>query len=302
MNTKYLDLERLLDDFGIEYRKSGGDWIQLKCPSCYAGDGKFGLGWQGKIFTCFRCGRIDRVDVVSALLDTPRADTFKIISKYTVGKTPPSRHFDHTLTILDHKDRVKMPYSAVKMADRHRAYLEKRHFDPEALELEWGLLGTGPVGPFANRIIIPITDPLTKTVCCFQGRDITGKSPNKYKSCLDNEAVIPIKSCLYGLDRVVGDSVVVTEGPTKVWRLGAGSVCTFGATVTNVQVKLLKQFQRVFLLFDEDEAGQEGAKKVGKELAVFGMNTVLVTAGIEDVAELSSRDAAELMKELLKNK
>jgi len=300
INSKYLDLEKLLDDFGIECRKSGGEWIQLKCPFCYRGDGKFGLGWQGRIFNCFLCGRLDRLDVIAALLGTPKKEALKIISKYERGKTPLARHLDHTLTTLQHSKEVKMPYGATKMTEWHRAYLRKRNFDPEVLELEWGLLGTGPVGTFSNRIIIPIAQE-GKTVC-FQGRDITDKSSNKYKSCPDEEAVVPIKSCLYGIDKVVGESVVVTEGPTKVLRLGAGSVCTFGATVTDTQVKLLKRFQQVFLLFDEDEAGTEGAEKVGKELAVLGVNAVLVTTGIRDVAELSSRDASELMKELLKNK
>jgi DNA primase len=182
------------------------------------------------------------------------------------------------------------------MSDRHRNYLKTRNFDPNQLEQDWGLLGTGPVGPFAHRIIIPIIQ--SGKLVCYQGRDITGKSPMRYKSCPDDKAILPIKSCLYGLDQVTGDSVVVTEGPTKVWRLGAGSVCTFGATVTDNQVGILKQFKRVFLLFDEDEAGEEGANGLAHRLVVLGTNCMVVSAGIKDAAELSNEDAKELMNSL----
>jgi DNA primase len=184
------------------------------------------------------------------------------------------------------------------MTDRHREYLKTRRFDPDRLERDWGLLGTGNLGPFAHRIIIPIVQG--GKLVCFQGRDISGKAASKYKSCPDDKAVLPIKSCLYGLDKVRGDSVVVTEGPTKVWRLGSGSVCTFGATVTSQQVKTLTRFRRVFILFDEDEAGADGADKLSRQLAVLGSHCCIVTAGVKDVAELSDREAAELMAGLIK--
>ena len=294
---KSLDLERLFADFRIEHENSGTGWIQLSCPLCE--DTGQHLGWNTKsqVFNCFRCGRNSRFDVLSALLNLSPRETSKVISRYEGNTrtplTPSDAVQDDTEAVLE----LKMPYGTAKMTDRHREYLRTRHFDPSRLETEWGLLGTGVVGPFAHRIIIPVVQ--NGKLVCFQGRDISGKATNKYKSCPDDKAVFPIKTLLYGIDKVRGDSVVATEGPTKVWRLGAGSVCTFGATVTNAQVKLFKRFRRVFLLFDEDEAGLAGAEKVGKELAVFGMNAVLVTTGIRDVAELSDGDARGLMVSLL---
>lgn len=299
MNDKVLDLERLLDDHGVEYHSSGGDWIQMKCPICYVGDGKFGLGWQGKIFNCFRCGRLDRIDVISALLNLSPANTLKTIRRYEVGKTLPKAHYNHSSTILDHKDSVKLPYGSGPLTPKHAKYLSDRNFDPELLQAEYRLTGTGAVGPFAHRIVIPIYR--SNKLVCFQGRDITGKSPNKYKSCQDNEAVVPIKSCLYREDFVADNSpIVVTEGPTKVWRLGAGAVCTFGATVTSEQLRRLKRFSKVYLLFDEDEAGQEGAEKTARDLSVTGIKVFIIRVGVKDAADLSCADAAGVMKELLK--
>jgi len=189
-----------------------------------------------------------------------------------------------------------MPYGTRPMTDKHRKYLKTRLFDPEQLERDWGLLGTGPVGSFAHRIIIPIVQE--GKLICFQGRDITGKASNKYKSCPDDKAILPIKSCLYGIDKARDDYVVVTEGPTKVWRLGAGSVCTFGVVATDEQVKMLAKFQRRFVLFDEDEAGQEGADKLSWKLAVLGGETIILNTRVKDAAEISDEDAKQIMKEL----
>lgn len=291
-------MARLLDDHGIEYVQAANGWINLPCPICYRGDGKFGLGWNGSGFHCFRCGKLDRLDVLKLLLNTGTAETLQTLSRYQGDIIPASTRFNASSGVLDGVTRVKLPYGTSELKERHRQYLTSRNFDPDKLTSEWELKGTGPIGPFAHRIIIPVIQ--NGKPVSFQGRDITGKAKSKYKSCPDSESVIPIKSCLYGLDKVTGDSVIVTEGPTKVWRLCSGSVCTFGAAATSSQVKMLKRFRRVFILFDEDEAGAEGADRLARELVVLGTFCTIVTAGIRDVGELSNADAKALKRELIK--
>lgn len=290
-----LDLARLLDDHGIEHRQGNGDWTQLCCPFC--DDRDFHLGWSGTVFSCFRCGRLGRVEVVAALLDLTPSRTAQELLKYEGHINPQPTPSDASWADLGRKKRLFLPHGTTWLAERHRSYLKTRQFDPDRLEADWDLLGTGTVGPFAHRIIIPIVQG--GKFVCYQGRDITGRSPSKYKSCPDDKAITPIKSCLYGSDKVRGESVVVTEGPTKVWRLGAGAVCTFGATVTAAQVTILKRFRRAFLLFDEDEAGREGADKVGRELATLNIRSTIITVGIKDAAELPQADADALMRELI---
>jgi DNA primase len=153
------------------------------------------------------------------------------------------------------------------MTERHRKYLKSRSFDPDQLEQDWGLLGTGPLGPFSNRIIIPIYQ--AGELVCYQGRDITGKSPTRYKSCSDDKAVLPIKSCLYGIDKVEGEKIIITEGATKVWRIGPPAVATFGAIVTDAQILMLKKFQRRIVLFDGDNTGRERAANLSARLGMF---------------------------------
>ena len=293
---KSLDLAGLLDDNRIEYSDSGTGWLQMQCPLCE--DHKQHLGWSGTVFNCLRCGKHGRIEVLSALLGLSPSKTAYTLSKYEGRVKGLPNRFNPVGRDLHAVLTVKLPYGTAKMAERHRNYLKTRRFDPDRLERDWALQGTGSVGSFAHRIILPVFQD--GKLVCFQGRDITDKAASKYKSCPDDKAVLPIKSCLYGLDRVTGDSVVVTEGPTKVWRLGAGSVATFGATVSDQQVKILTRFRRTFILFDEDEAGQEGADRLSRRLAVLGSHCCVVTAGVRDVAELSDGDAGELMRGLIK--
>jgi 5S rRNA maturation endonuclease (ribonuclease M5) len=300
MKNKYIDISRLLDDHGIEYHHTNNGWLNMACPFCYRGDGKFGLGWSGTVFSCFHCGRLDRIDVLKSLLNTNTSQTLQVMSQYQRGTLPRPEGFDAASTVLGHPTSVKLPYGTMEMSSRHKKYLLDRNFDPKHLVAEWGLKGTGPHGPYSHRIIIPIHHH--GKLVCFQGRDITGLSAEKYKSCSDKDSIISIKECLYGRDKVNGDSVVVTEGPTKVWRLGIGSVCTFGATVTNKQIEALSEFKRVFILFDDDPAGRKGADNLARTLAVLNTHPTIITTGMKDAADLTDQDAEELMQGLLDKK
>jgi len=291
-----LNLTSLLNDHGVEYTEGNNGWINLHCPFCYKGDGVFGLGWSGKVFNCFCCGRLSRVEVLSSLLSLTPAKTVQVLLKYEKRVNPhpiPSSSAKHVKMRVT---ELKLPSGTACMTKRHKNYLKSRNFDPARLEAEWGLLGTGALGEFKHRIIIPIIDEEGRTIC-YQGRDISGKANAKYKSCPDENAVVPIKSYLYGLNKCQDqDWIVITEGPTKVWRLGPGSVATFGATVTDNQLRILKSFKRRTIIFDHDEAGIEGADDLAARLSIFGGETQSLSFfGVTDVADISDADAKRVM-------
>ncbi|KKL57058.1 hypothetical protein LCGC14_2239220, partial [marine sediment metagenome] len=87
----------------------------------------------------------------------------------------------------------------------------------------------------------------------FVGADVTRQAKVPYKNASESESVIPIKSCLYNLDNA-NETVILVEGITDVWRIGDGSVATFGKKVTDEQVNLLirKRIKRVYILSDSD--------------------------------------------------
>lgn len=292
-----LNMAALLNDHGVEFRHGNGDWLQLHCPVCYRGDGKMGLGWSGTVFSCFRCGRLDLFETLSLVLRQPPLECRRIAERYR-GDVDPVLGIDRQSSgDLGGVLTMKLPIGSGSLDKPHQEYLKTRVFDLETARC-WGLLGTGAAGPIPWRIIAPIKE--NEKIVCWQARAISPTARERYKTCPDTEAIIPAKCCLYGGDEARGRrSVVVTEGITKVWRLGPGAVATFGATVTNMQaMKIRKHWKRAYILFDEDEAGSAGAEKLAHMLAPLGIQVQLVRVGIADVADLSVENAVQLMGDL----
>lgn len=299
-NRRLLSVVSLCADHGIDYRENG-NFVNMPCPFCYKNDGVFGLGYSTTTggFYCFKCGKLNRWETVAALLDITIRQAADVCKQYETPTRTRLASDDVLQANVGGVSTVKLPYGTGPMTNRHKDYLRARNFDPERLEAEWGLLGTGPVGSFSHRIIIPVEQ--NGKLVCFQGRDITGKSKKRYKSCPDTLAAIAIKNCVYGVDRVKGDTIVIVEGATKVWRLGPGSVATFGAVVTDAQLLMLKQFRRRCIIFDGDATGREAAAKLAQRLVVLGGSVFCYNlpdgVGPDD---LSDGDAKELMRGISK--
>lgn len=296
---KHLDLPALLDAHGVEYEEGSGSWLNCACPICYKNDGHFGLGWntESGVFSCFSCGKMDRLETIALLIGETPSRTLVELRKYETDINPYPTADRRSRGVLGGVTTLKMPFGTASMTARHKNYLRERDFDPEMLELEWGLLGTGPVGDYKYRIIIPVHQD--GKLVCYQGRDVTGKAKAKYLSCPDEKAVVPIKSTLYGVDKAKGDTVVVTEGPSKCWRLGRGAIATFGALVSDEQVKLLTKFKRAFLIPDQDQAGIDGAEHLAGRLSVLGVQTEIISLVVKDVGDLKQEDADWLMEGLM---
>ncbi len=293
----HLDLARLLTDRGLPFRENRG-WLQLDCPMC--GDTGRHLGYhpESGAFNCFKCGKHRQWEVIAKLFQLSLTEAGALCRLYGeqsggLPKVPAKK--------LLQQSRLKFPYGTGPLQPEHLRYLYSRGVTKQLASF-WGLLGTGMHGAFSHRVIAPIFDQAGRIVC-YQGRDITDKNKSKYKSCPDDEAVVPIKDCLYGIEKVPSlERVIVTEGVTKVWRLGPGAIATFGAQVSDRQVETLLLFTRVYILFDDDEAGRKGSEQLAQQLSPFmagGKKTEIITIpGVRDVADLSERDALSLMDAL----
>lgn len=305
-----INILQLYQDNTIPYQLPGHKhvrtgWVGTPCPFC---QGHFGyhLGYcadpkskyAGR-FVCYRCGGKSEKKVLSRLLSIPEENVWALTLKYR--KQSDSRLED---SLFKKKERnsigreVKLPVGTKKLLSRHKKYLRGRSFDSALLERSYGLKGTGPIGPYKHRIIAPVY--FRGKLVSYQGRDITGKSGMKYKACRQDEELRDHKHCLYGMDTVVGKSVVVVEGITDVWRLGAGAVATFGIKYTSAQVVLLQEFDNVFILFDPEEQAQEQARKLSQELLGGGRHVEIIDfQGETDPGDMSVLDARYLMKDLI---
>lgn len=306
-----IDIIRLYNDFGISHQTEGhkhvsAGWVGIACTEC-SGNPGYHLGYcldtnskyAGK-FICWRCGGKNTVKILCSILGMKPREVYPLLKKYQIG--------DGSIYIPEKKEKrgpgtvCKLPSGTEAMNKSHKRYLEKRSFDPDFLEREWDLKGTGPVGSYNNRIIIPIYHE--GILASYQGRDITGKSGMKYKACPQEKESRDHKNCLYGLDKVRGKSVVVVEGVTDVWRLGAGAVATFGVKFKQAQVRLLLTFERVFILYDsefQDPQAGEQAKKLANSLTDGNRIVEIIELAEGDPGEMDQDDADNLMKELIKN-
>jgi hypothetical protein len=203
-----------------------------------------------------------------------------------------------------HRPNLDIPVQVPggKLGLIHQNYLRSRNFDPDYLEKEWNLKGTGPVGNYRFRVIAPIE--FNHKIVSYQGRDVTNRQLEKYKACPKTDEAIHHKHILYGFDKArKKDSVVVVEGITDVWRLGPGAVCTFGIKYKTKQLSLLASYwNQVIVFFDNDEL--KDAKRQAEQLA-FSLSSLDVCVKIaqgkrgSDPAKLTDTEAKEFMKENL---
>jgi len=187
------------------------------------------------------------------LLHLPESEVRGIIKQY--GILIPSLKKE---SIKVGRKPMHLPSETGPLGMNHKKYLIKRGFDPEQLEHDWGIVGTGPYSKLDNmdykhRIVIPfIWDTVQVS---FDSRDITGKHPYKYMACPAERERISHKDILYGRQSEWIDTGICVEGPTDVWRFGVHAFATSGIKYTPKQVRVIaKNFKKVWVVFDSNES------------------------------------------------
>ena len=291
------NITQFLKDFNIvsstEHHHCSPGWIQVHCPFC--NDSNFHLGLplnNPKVGNCWRCGKHSLWETIKQLLNCSGSRVYQLSQDYEM---------ESSLYAAVKKNRtlprvLKYPVGTSPLGDPHKRYLMSRGFDPEYLAREWGLLGTGPVGDYKHRIIIPIH--YEGMVVSYIARDITGRSSIRYKTCPSTMEVRSHKHCLYGLDKVRGNEwVLVVEGPVDVWRMGPGIVATFGITWTREQILLLSRFNLTSILYDSEPQAQDQAQKLAYELSILNVDVEVIQQDLtKDPGELGEGDALELKR------
>ena len=300
-----INITKLYQDFRIPFQSEGGQgvargWVGISCPFCTGNPG-YHLGYcidksnrYSGAFTCWRCGGKSAVKVIAKITHSTESEAWKILKRYSDSKIDNKPHKKEKK-----KKAIKclLPGGLVPFKGKASTYLRKRKFKVKELVSEWYLKATGPIGSFKHRIIIPIY--FKNQLVSFQGRDLTGKSGMKYKACPQEREVLDHKCCLYGYDKVRGSKIVVVEGVADVWRLGPGSVATFGIKYTMEQVRLLSKFKEAFIIFDDDPKAIEQAESLANDLSAVGVSVEIVVLSEGDPGDLTDLEAKELMDDIL---
>lgn len=283
-------LKSIRTDFTIHHHHCSPGWVNVHCPFCPASAKRnYHLGIEpssGRVH-CWRCGGHPLWELLKIL---SKGKSVKTILEEFGGKgigptdVSPTHQAPSVLTL---------PPGTGHLLCAHIEYLKSRGFNPQVIEKEWGIMGTSHLGSYCHRIIIPIWQG--GVLSSYTSRDVTGRSSLRYKTCPKEEEVYPMKKSLYGLDKVMGDSVIVVEGPVDVWRLGAGAVATFGIGWTESQMLVLTKFKQVSILFDNEPQAQKQAHKLAEELSWL-VDEVVVLSGIEgkDPGEMTEQEVKAL--------
>lgn len=299
-----MKIKDLLSDYDIPYDEGSTKnvqegWIGIQCPFC--DDTSNHLGYnveEDKGFNCWKCGYHSPVDTIKELLSVSRRRAYSLIKAYGGQSISHEANKIVKVGLKAHN----LPPSTGELGSLHKRYLKSRGFDPEKIANIWGVMGTGPFSKMDNtdykhRLVIPIFwDGMRVS---FQTRDVTGKAGIKYITCPEEREIIHHKNIVYGLQEYLGDTGIVTEGVTDVWRLGTNSCATFGINYTLKQVRVIsKIFKKVFIIFDNDKKARKQAEKLEAELKFRGTDAINITIE-DDPGSLSQEEADNLVKELI---
>lgn len=298
-----MDIHKLYTDFGISFLTEGHKhcspgWVHTPCPLCTGSPG-YHMGYNTMIdrFICWRCGSHNSAHVVQSLLNVSYQEAYKILKDYGVfiGKAPETQP-------KKGKKQFILPSNTTGLQKHHKKYISKRDFDPDKLEKEWGIQGTGVISKIGNlsykhRILIPYY--WDKKVVSFDTRDITNKHQNKYQACPLEYEEIEHKHILYGRQEKWGTTGICVEGTTDVWRLGFNSFATSGIKYTSKQMRIIaKTFKRVPIIFDDEPQAQKQAIKLSSDLKFRGVDSFVVKI-VGDPGGMEQSEADYLVKQLI---
>ena len=296
-----LNLERFCSDHQIPFLTEGHHhthqgWAQVHCIFCSDGNYGWHLGFnleQGN-WNCWRCGKHSTWDVVGRLLRTQDKNRiYQEIQKYDTAT--PNRKASKPKA---RKRAIKSPPGTAPLTKRHKKYLRNRGFRPMQLAKDWGLTGTEHLsGPWNWRVIIPIHNQFGEIIA-FQGRTLNETTKPKYKVSDDADILEDPKGMLYGHHKAMGDSVLIVEGVTGVWKFGPGAVATLGIDWSAEQANKLRQYSKRYLMFDPEPLAQKRAEKLAKWLSMYSGTTEILEEMPCDPGDLLDEEAQEILSEL----
>jgi DNA primase len=163
---------------------------------------------------------------------------------------------------------------------------------------------------FADRLMFPIADRQGRTVA-FGGRILSGEGP-KYLNSGESEGYKK-RETLFAVDLAMPEirktkEVYIAEGYMDVIALHqagiTNAVAPLGTAFTEEQAKLLKRWaERLYLIFDTDEAGQNAALKAIMTCRKNGLESFVVTPemdGMKDPADILKNFGPETLQKSVK--
>jgi hypothetical protein len=301
-----------LADHGIEIGGVSRSYLDVPCPWCGGSPTSptpLGFHRTGGFCSCWRCGAKPLIPTIQRILSLTYSQALAVREQYTYSDG--SQESEE----IAFADKCQPPGGP--LTPRYRNYLESRGFDPDWIALEYGVLAAGPScrwygesrdwkgSDFSDRLIVPLKDKLGRVVA-FQGRTIRKDEGVRWRFPPLDRVAGHYKETLYGAHEALGDTVAVVEGIMDAWRLGRGSVASFGTSLSGAQIRALGAFRRVVLLFDSEPEAQARARMYAKEIAALGARVDVVDLELPlgpsgkalDLGDLGAGDVQAIRREI----
>ena len=262
-----MNIAELLEEHHIPY-KMRADFYNVCCPFCLSDHG-YHLGISDKGFaTCFKCGWHSIESTLHALLDCGYQTAKHFAKTICKGK---SFEVDEPKTVKfelpSDGDLVGLKYTRALdyMAQRFMHLTTDKFLQ---LMMEYDIRYTKfeyKDAMLAGRIVFP--NYYHGKAVSWQARDYLNIHKAKYITAPKEGEIIFHKNFLWGIDKVPYDKVIVCEGVMDALTIGYGAVHTHGVKFSKAQVDELASFSEVYICYDSDEAGVDGAKRLASQLS-----------------------------------
>lgn len=230
--------------WGTRFKFKGGEYYQICCPYC--NDTRF------RLYVSYLWGHYDpeyktqHKDLVmcfneeclrhSGNSDRLYHEVYGVMDEQLVRHAPVRQGVSVAGRVIGAPGRV-ISLADLPVSHSANQYLLSRSYDPVALARQYGLGYCEEAAPeypvMWNRIVIPIYH--NGQYVGFQGRALSDVKPKYY-----NPPGASKTEWLYNHDNAQHYSVlVITEGVTKVWRVGPFSVAIFGKTISPQQALMI---------------------------------------------------------------
>jgi DNA primase len=288
------DVEDILDALEIDQRVQREDWVDCICPLHEERKPSFSINRESGQWICRHTneGGYSALSLVQKVLKLNYSEAKRWVQTHgSVRRVDTNTLFNQVMGIKAPEDNMdlKLWFETWYKADPKimaEVWFE-RGFTEETMrkfEVRYA--------PEWRAILWPVRDE-KKVATGYTARSLRGGDGPKY--------LYPrgFTRTLFPLNHYVGESVILVEGPLDaMWLHQNGypqALAVLGPGLTQNQVKWLRaNTRRVFLCFDNDNVGREGAKQARERLAKLSVEIVRIPR-VKDVQELSALELEKLL-------
>lgn len=288
-------LQELLDRAGVDCKQKG-DEVNIVCPFCPVSDERMllGINIESGLAHCFHCGWSSGgvIETAKALAEVyglafrihweARKDEEKKTEK--PAPVQPISHYRLPVEFETFKGDV-----TDKVEKRVRGYLKSRGVSQSQINRHG--IGFAASGRYAWRAIFPVWSEDGQAYG-FVARSIDVRQKPKYLNS-------PGIKLLWGANQMAKTAVIV-EGVLDALKVEQAllrrrdwiAIARLGSTLTGIQFRQLRRYERLILLPDRDQAGVKGAVTVAELCAA---NHIQVEMAVPQV--MDDRDPGDMTED-----